>query len=189
MDHDQRGKERRERARTPRAVSSEKRQFGPTPAGRIAGIRQEDLKDQAQDIHEEARMVLPGVQALFGFQLVGAFNQRFIQLSSLDQIIYIWALLLVTLAIGLLMAPAAYHRLREPKQLSIGFVATSSRLVAAGMVPLMIAIAVDVYIVARLCLGNAATLISITCGVAALSILLVLWFVFPLRRVAGPGRT
>jgi hypothetical protein len=29
-------------------------------------------------------MVLPGIQALFGFQLVAAFNQRFTDLSIAD---------------------------------------------------------------------------------------------------------
>jgi hypothetical protein len=30
-----------------------------------------------RDAIEEARMVLPGIQALFGFQLIAVFNERF----------------------------------------------------------------------------------------------------------------
>ena len=35
------------------------------------------LKDAVQFALDEARMILPGVQALFGFQLIAVFNQRF----------------------------------------------------------------------------------------------------------------
>ena len=37
----------------------------------------EALKDAVEQALEEARMVLPGIQALFGFQLIAVFNQRF----------------------------------------------------------------------------------------------------------------
>jgi len=35
------------------------------------------LEREANRVIEEARMVLPGIQALFGFQLVAVFNNRF----------------------------------------------------------------------------------------------------------------
>jgi len=37
----------------------------------------ESLKDQATHILDEARTVLPGIQALFGFQLIAVFSDRF----------------------------------------------------------------------------------------------------------------
>ena len=37
----------------------------------------ESLETEVEQILEEARMVLPGIQALFGFQLIAVFNQRF----------------------------------------------------------------------------------------------------------------
>jgi hypothetical protein len=36
---------------------------------------------------EEAQMVLPAIQALFGLRMVAVFNQRFEQLSNLGQTI------------------------------------------------------------------------------------------------------
>ena len=47
----------------------------------------------AQATIEEARMVLPGIQALFGFQLVAAFNQRFTELSPSNQYLHYVALI------------------------------------------------------------------------------------------------
>jgi len=45
------------------------------------------LSEAAQTLLDECRMVLPGIQALFGFQLIAVFNDRFKHdLSQLDQI-------------------------------------------------------------------------------------------------------
>ena len=38
----------------------------------------EDLRHEANLLEQEARMILPGIQTLFGFQLVTAFNDHFI---------------------------------------------------------------------------------------------------------------
>jgi len=138
----------------------------------------ESYKDQAQDIHEEARMVLPGVQALFGFQLIAVFNQRFDELTPAQQEAHLGALLLITLVVGLLMTPAAYHRLCEPERVSKYFLQTSSRLIASAMALLTIAIAVDTYIVAIMLRTEAP--IAVGLGLAVLAILVLLWFVFPL---------
>ena len=63
---------------------------------------------------EEARMVTPGIQVLFGFQLVAAFNERFRQLGPIEQALHFVALVLVALSVALIMTPAAYHRISEP---------------------------------------------------------------------------
>ncbi|TPV98900.1 MAG: hypothetical protein USCAAHI_01656 [Beijerinckiaceae bacterium] len=56
---------------------------------------------------EEARVVLPGIQDLFGFQLIAVFNERFRQLSEGEQLIHLTAIMLVAIAIALIMTPAA----------------------------------------------------------------------------------
>jgi hypothetical protein len=68
---------------------------------------------------DEARMILPGVQALFGFQLIAVFNQRFDDLlGTPERAIFLVALVLITAACALVMAPAAYHRQVERGQVS-----------------------------------------------------------------------
>jgi hypothetical protein len=71
---------------------------------------------------EEARMVLPGIQALFGFQLIAVFNERFKELTEDERLIHFSATVLVTIAIALIMTPAAYHRLAEQTTISKFFV-------------------------------------------------------------------
>jgi antibiotic biosynthesis monooxygenase (ABM) superfamily enzyme len=68
-------------------------------------------------------MVLPGAQALFGFQLIAVFSQRFEALSEHQQILHLTALFPVAVAIALVMTPAIYHRLAEPHSVSRTFLA------------------------------------------------------------------
>ena len=61
-------------------------------------------------------MVLPGVQALFGFQLIAVFNTGFAEkLSHGEQRVHLLALALVAMAGALIMTPAAYHRQTSPR--------------------------------------------------------------------------
>ena len=71
------------------------------PAGRGAT---EDISLDAAASHllEECRMVLPGIQALFGFQLIAVFNQGFGEkLSQAQQVVHLVALVLTTLSMAL----------------------------------------------------------------------------------------
>ncbi len=52
---------------------------------RAEPMENESLQQQAQQTIEEARMVLPGIQALFGFQLIAIFNIRFQDLTLYEQ--------------------------------------------------------------------------------------------------------
>ena len=83
----------------------------------------ESLKDQATHILDEARTVLPGIQALFGFQLMAVFSDRFATgLTEAEQRLHFASIVLVVLAIGLMMTPAAYHRQIDDKGAQLLFV-------------------------------------------------------------------
>jgi Family of unknown function (DUF6328) len=99
-----------------------------------------DTLKKAKMAVDEARMVLPGLQALFGFQMVSIFSARFEMLSSFNQLLHLFALILTTLSIALIMSPASYHRIAEPDTGSAFFVRLISRLIAAAMIPLMISL-------------------------------------------------
>jgi len=149
------------------------------------------LEREANRVIEEARMVLPGIQALFGFQLVAVFNNRFeTALSSSEQTLHLAALVLVTLAIVLIMAPAAYHRQAEPGRVSRYFVDLASNLLTWALAPLLLGIVLDVYLVSHIILKNTGA--SITIASALFLILVGVWFIFPrvkaLRR-AGTRST
>jgi len=136
------------------------------------------LEREANRVIEEARMVLPGIQALFGFQLIAVFNNRFeTALSPQEQTLHLAALVLVTLAIVLIMAPAAYHRQAERGHVSRYFVDLASNLLTWALAPLLVGIVLDVYLVSHIILKNVGA--SITIAAALFLILVGVWFIFP----------
>ncbi len=126
------------------------------PQANSSPERQElSLNDAASHVLEECRTVVPGMQALFGFQLIVVFTNSFKEeLSPTERVLHLVAILLVTIAIALVIAPAALHRQMEPMAVSRRFIAISSRLLMASMAPLAAGICLDVYIVARVILGT-----------------------------------
>jgi hypothetical protein len=63
--------------------------------------RPASLEEETRTTIEEARIVLPGIQALFGFQLIAVFNSRFQDFTGIEQVLHLTALLMIALAIGL----------------------------------------------------------------------------------------
>jgi len=124
-------------------------------------------------------MVLPGIQTLLGFQLIAVFQPPFLGLPRSTQQLHLFAVLCVVVAIGLVMTPAALHRLREPTSVSTRFVQLSSALLMWSMPPLALGLSCDVYIVATLITHN--WIPSAVLAVVALSIFTSLWFVVPWR--------
>jgi len=137
-----------------------------------------ELADAARTLLDECRTVLPGIQALFGFQLVAVFNQRFSEdLSKSDQGLHLVAITLVAIAVALMMTPAAYHRHRGARVVTDTFVHVSSILLVASMVPLALGLCIDLYVIATLILDNDS--LGIPLAVAVLAFMAFAWFVFP----------
>ena len=126
---------------------------------------------------EECRMILPGLQALLGFQLIAVFSATFGQLSPTEQRIHLVALALLAIAGALVMTPAAYHRQTRPRQVSQHFLLLSGRLLLAALVPLMFGIALDFYLIARIILGQVLLSAALACSLVV--VVGGLWFVFP----------
>src|SRR2546421_3694671 len=150
------------------------------PAG-TGKKEQISLDSAAAHLLEECRMVLPGIQALFGFQLIAVFNQGFGEkLSDAGQLVHLAAIILTTLSMALVMTPAALHRQAEPKEVSERFLWLASNMVLAGMVPLAVAVGLDSYVVASIVLESEA--LAIVLGVALMAVFAWLWLVLPRRE-------
>ena len=91
-------------------------------------VHHQTLEETSTQVGGEARMLLPGVQTILGFQLMAVFNQRFEQFTSAEQVMHFVSFLLLGLTMGLMMAPAAYHRQAERCVVTERFVKMSSRL-------------------------------------------------------------
>jgi hypothetical protein len=143
--------------------------------------KQESLDEEVEHILEESRMVLPGIQALFGFQLIAVFNPRFDDvLGHGAQELHLAAVVLTAISIALIMAPAAYHRQAERGSISRYLADYASRLLTIAMVPLLSALAIEVSLVAFVILRSMAA--SIIIGAGLFLIFSWLWYAFPAQR-------
>ncbi|MBJ6727245.1 DUF6328 family protein [Geomesophilobacter sediminis] len=140
------------------------------------------LAEATRNILEECRMVLPGIQALFGFQLIAVINQGFDQkLDAQLQRLHLASTLLVAVAVALVMAPAAYHRQAGLKEVTGEFILVASRLLLWSMVPLMIGVSLEFYVVASVILEVPA--VALVMAGLLLLLFSVLWFVLPRSRL------
>jgi membrane associated rhomboid family serine protease len=146
--------------------------------GNHGKVQIESLEEEATHVLDEARMVLPGIQALFGFQLVAVFNQRFASdLAPWQQQIHLAALFLVAISVAAIMTPAAYHRQAERGRISERFLRLASGLITAAMLPLAAGISLDLFVVAGIVTGQQD--LSAALGALLFGILLGAWFAFP----------
>jgi hypothetical protein len=140
------------------------------------------LPKAMDNLIEECRMLLPGIQALFGFQLIAVFNSTFAEkLSSLEQQLHLLAIGLVGVAIALILTPAAYHRQIDHVSITRRFIDVSTRLMLWSMASLALSIGLDLYLVSRLILQNTLASLLIMLGLFVLFIFL--WIVLPRSEV------
>lgn len=131
-------------------------------------------KDKIKHVLTEARTVLPGAQAILGFQFIAILTESFDKLPQSSKYVHLASLACVALAIVLLMTPAAYHRIVEEGETTEHFHRFASRVLVAALVPLALGISGEVYVVIRKVLESPTAAL-----VAALVMLLVfygLWF-------------
>src|SRR5690349_17198459 len=135
------------------------------------------LSKAAELLLGECRMILPGIQALFGSQLVAVFESGFSQmLTPLEQKLLLFALFLTAVAIALVMTPAAFHRQTGPQKITARFIRLATRLLLWGMLPLLMGLCIDIYLLARIIAGSpAASMLAVTVG----GLFVALWFVLP----------
>jgi len=130
----------------------------------------------------ECRMVLPGIQSLFGFQLIAVFTSEFAhKLSVPQQHLHGIAVGLIALAVAMIMTPAAYHRQTGGREVSETLLRVSSRVLLCSMIPLSISLCVEFYLVASVLFGS--PLVPWVAGLL-FAVFMGLWFVLPRILVA-----
>ena len=139
----------------------------------------ERIDRNLQELLQELRVALPGVQVLFAFLLVVPFNQRFPDITDFQKTIYFVTLLLATGATAFLIAPTVHHRVLFRKQAKEQIVMTANRFAIAGMALLAAAMTGAILLITDVLYGSTAVAI-VSAAVALL--FFVLWYVVPLRR-------
>jgi uncharacterized protein DUF6328 len=132
------------------------------------------ITDKIEHVLTETRVVLPGAQALLGFQFLVILTEPFDNLPQSSKVVHLLSLGFITLSIVLLMTPAAYHRIVERGEETEHFHRFASSVLLAAMIPLALGLSGDLFVVTRKVLGNRELAITL----AGLTLLLCygLWF-------------
>ena len=147
------------------------------------------LKEQLENTLSGASLVLPGVQALFGFQFIAIFQDPFTKvLTPFERTMHFASILLSSLAIVLIIAPASLHRSAEPERASKRLIVASGRLLSASLWVLALGAACEFRVLARLVYRDAPDLAWLV-ATGVLALYLGFWKLAPLIFKRGKGET
>ena len=175
-------------------ASSAPRLRGERPGGdeRRGETEQERLDRNLEEMMQELRVVVTGVQVLFAFLLIVPFNSGFAQAGHFEKAVYIVTLALTALAAVCLITPAAEHRFVFRQRDKRHLVSRSNRIVLAGLVFLALGMCGCLLLVTTKLFGAATGAVLTAVGAVPF---VVLWFLIPIRRAltlsregAGAGR-
>ncbi len=150
--------------------------------GRDSGreeTEEERLDRNLNEMLQELRVAIPGVQVLFAFLLAVPFQQGFEKVTNFQRDVYFATLICTAISAVLLMAPTAYHRLTFRYQQKRRLVFYSNRFAIAGLVFLALAILGALTFVTDYLFSTAATMVVGGLAVAAIAFF---WFALPLQR-------
>jgi hypothetical protein len=147
----------------------------------------ERLNRNLDQLLQELRVALPGVQVLFAFLLAVPFATRFDRVDQFERVVFFVALLFAALSLVLLMAPSIQHRILFRHDQKHYLVHAGTALAIAGMSSLACSVTLSLALVAHFLYGMWAALIA---GGAAIVAFGLIWYALPIKRRlhAGPAR-
>jgi VIT1/CCC1 family predicted Fe2+/Mn2+ transporter len=131
------------------------------------------------ELLQELRVALPGVQVLFAFLLVVPFQQGWETVDGAEKHVYYVALLLTAVSSICFIAPTARHRLRFREGDLRWVVESSNRLMVVGLISLGAAIAAVLLLITMVVFSDGFAIA--VCAVFAAGIVWA-WFGAPLLR-------
>jgi hypothetical protein len=135
--------------------------------------RKERVDRELMELLNELRVALPGVQILFAFLLIVPFQQSIAETTGFQRDVYYLTLVAVCVATGLLIAPAAQHRVLFRQHDKEGLLHRSSRSAYAGLLALAVAIVSAVLLVTDVLYSRMHAWVT----AAAVAALLTWWWI------------
>jgi uncharacterized protein involved in response to NO len=136
------------------------------------------VSEKIRTLGTEIRVVLPGAQALLGFQFSAFFSDAFEHLTDASKAIHFASVTGMAIVVLLLMAPAAFHRIAtggdDTKEVNV----FGSYSMLAAMLLLAASLAGEFYVV--LATTTKSDVIAVSASLIAFAIAYGLWFAFPL---------
>jgi hypothetical protein len=144
--------------------------------GRGEGVLQRADRNMLE-LLQELRVAQTGVQILFAFLLSLSFTERFGSIDEVQRWTYVVTLLLSVITAGLLVAPAAVHRVTFRRGLKVETVQFGHRLFTAGLGTLALTLTGAVMLVLDVAVGRSFAIpVMVVVGI----VLLGMWFLLPL---------
>jgi hypothetical protein len=141
----------------------------------------ERIDRELMELLNELRVALPGVQFLFAFLLVVPFQQRGGQTTDFQRGVYFVTLVAAAVATGLLIAPAAQHRVLFRQQDKEALLHRSNRSAFAGLVVLALAVCSALLLVVDVLFDRT---LACTISAAVAAVLTWWWLAVPLWQRA-----
>lgn len=131
------------------------------------------------ELLQELRVGTMGVQVLFGFLLAIPFSARFDRLDDWQQGLFTADLVLAALAIAVLAAPVAHHRLLFRRHAKASILRVANRLAILGLVTTALAITGSLLLVVSFVDSGPVAWVVAPCAAV---VIFGLWFAFPLSN-------
>ena len=135
------------------------------------------LSTKIDQMLTEARVIVPGAQALLGFQLAVVLTRAFETLPTVSKAAHAFALGCITVATILLMAPAAYHRIAYNGEASEEVLALGGRFLMCATLALALGLATDIYVVIAKIAGSQQ--LGLAMAIMSATTLIALWHILP----------
>jgi uncharacterized membrane protein YidH (DUF202 family) len=148
-------------------------------AGPHRETRKERVDRELIELLNELRVALPGVQFLFAFLLIVPFQPSREELTDFHRQVYFVALLAAAVATGLLIAPAAQHRVLFRQKNKEQLLKRSNQSALMGLMVLVIAICAALLLVVDMLFSR--TQAWVTTGIVA-ALMVGWWIAVPYWR-------
>lgn len=140
---------------------------------------QQRLARNINDLFQELRVALAGVQILFGFLLSIVFTDAYRRASDVQHGAHLVAVSFAVIAVALMTAPAAWHRLLFRQRQRQEILRVSNGLAIAGLGCLAIAMSATIFLLGDVVLGSWPAIVACALTLVGFS---VLWFALPLHQ-------
>jgi hypothetical protein len=151
------------------------RQEGPAQQSGNEGHDENKLDDMLQEL----RILLQGLQVLTAFLIILPFNEGFRDIDHVEKWVYMTTFLCALAGLIILSAPAAQHRLQRPLMDRVRFKNLATRMIIIGLIPSSLALV----LATQLVVAQAVGLIESFVAAGLVGVLIaVLWWVLPLAH-------
>jgi len=142
---------------------------------------------ELDELLQQLRIILPGVQILFAFLLTVPFTERFHLVDGIAKDAFFVAFITAAAAAAVLLAPVAYARIQFRQYDKERLIRLGTVLAIVGLVFLAVSLSASTFVVTQvLFTETAAAIVAAACA----CLFAVMWFVIPLvaRRSAPAER-